>query len=156
MLYFDGVYKVLHVVDGDGFVGANIFSNEVIEFRLLGIDAPEIKRCQKLKKDERELHIPGSLLIELGRLSESHLRSIAPAGTVLHIKQESGNMEDKYGRQLCYAYTPAGICINELLITDGYAKPYSEIFCQQLERYQLLNTFARQSSKGLYSMVEKF
>ena len=57
-------YKVSKVVDGDGIYCYNIFNKKEIEIRLLGIDAPEIKRCRKLKQDERELHLPGQLFIK--------------------------------------------------------------------------------------------
>ncbi|WP_207493764.1 thermonuclease family protein [Aridibaculum aurantiacum] len=156
MIHFDGLYKVLRVVDGDGFIGAHFISNEVVEFRLLGIDAPEIKVCKKLKQDEKELHLPGSLLIELGSIAAAYFRSAVPVDTLVHIKQESRNMADKYGRKLCYAYRQDGSCINELLVAEGYAKPYCNVYCNQLPTYQLLNTFAKQQSKGLYSIVEKF
>lgn len=155
-MQFDGLYRVLSVVDGDGFIGAHFISNEVVEFRLLGIDAPEIKVCKKLKQDEKELHLPGSLLMELGNISAAFLRSTIAVDSLVHIKQESRNTADKYGRKLCYAYRQDGSCINELLVAEGYAKPYSNVYCNELPKYQLLNTFALQTSKGLYSIVEKF
>ena len=49
-------YKVSKVVDGDGLFVYNIFNKKETEIRLLGIDAPEIKDCRKLRQDERELH----------------------------------------------------------------------------------------------------
>lgn len=66
MIQIEGIYSVLRVVDGDGFIAANFISNEIHKFRLYGLDAPEIKFCNKLKQDEKELHIAGSLLVELG------------------------------------------------------------------------------------------
>jgi len=72
--------KITKVVDGDGIFVQDIFSKEEEEIRFLGIDAPEIKRCRKLDQDERETHLPGQLLIELGRQSWEHLRDLAPIG----------------------------------------------------------------------------
>ena len=57
-------HKIKTVVDGDGMIVYNIFNKKETEIRLLGIDAPEIKVNKKLKQDERELHLPGQLLIE--------------------------------------------------------------------------------------------
>ena len=74
-------YKVSKVVDGDGIYCYNIFNKKEIEIRLLGIDAPEIKRCRKLKQDERELHLPGQLLIQLGYQSKNYLHELLPIGT---------------------------------------------------------------------------
>ena len=74
-------YKVSKVVDGDGLYCYNIFNKKEIEIRLLGIDAPEIKRCRKLIQDERELHLPGQLLIELGYQSKNYLHQLLPIET---------------------------------------------------------------------------
>lgn len=65
--------KITRVVDGDGIFVQDIFSREEWEIRFLGIDAPEIKRCLKLDQDERETHLPGQLLIEVGQQSWQYL-----------------------------------------------------------------------------------
>ena len=66
-------YEVVKVLDGDGLIVKNIFTNDEEEVRLLGIDAPEIKLCRKLKQDEREVNISGTYLIELGYKSMKFL-----------------------------------------------------------------------------------
>lgn len=43
MMCLDGVYMVLSVIDGDGLVAAHYISNELVQFKLYGIDAPEIE-----------------------------------------------------------------------------------------------------------------
>lgn len=156
MKYFDGIYRVLHVVDGDGFTAAHFISNEVVEFRLYGIDAPEIKKCKKLLRDEKETHLPGKLLMHLGNLSASFLRSILPATTYITIRQEGRKTTDMYGRALCYAFRQDGLDIGRELITQGYAKPFQEYHCEALPEYQILNTFAMQNKQGLYSLVNRF
>lgn len=156
MIEFVGIYRVLALIDGDGFIGAHIISSEVVEFRLYGIDAPEIKVCKKLKQDEKELHIPGELLMQLGAISASFLRSVLPVDTLVTVKQESQNKADKYGRKLCYCFVQDGSSINALLVAEGYAKPYSSIYCQQLPELQRLNILAKQNSKGLYNLVPAF
>lgn len=156
MIQIDGIYSVLRVVDGDGFIARHFISNEIFEFRLYGLDAPEIKFCNKLKQDEKELHIAGSLLLELGHISASYLRALLPSGTQVSIKQEPQNLEDKYKRKLCYAFLKDGKCINEKIIEEGYAKAYPKCFCEELPKYQLLNTLAKQNSKGLFSLVSSF
>ncbi len=59
-------FEVVKIVDGDGLIVSNIISKKEEEIRLYGIDAPETKRGDKLKQDERELHLPGSFLLTLG------------------------------------------------------------------------------------------
>lgn len=149
-------YKISRVVDGDGFYVYEIFNKKEIEIRLLGIDAPEIKDCKKLRQDERELHIPGELLIELGNQSKVFLHNLLPKETPITIKTVLGNEIDIYGRTLAYAYNQEGECINEIMIREGYAKPYDKYYCSNLFRYQQLNHQARLQNKGLYMGLHIF
>ena len=57
------------VNDGDGLIVQDISGKNREEIRFLGIDAPESKKCRKLLQDERETHLPGQLLLMLGRIS---------------------------------------------------------------------------------------
>ncbi len=149
-------YKVSRVVDGDGLYCYNILNKKEIEIRLLGIDAPEIKACRKLRQDERELHIPGQLLIELGYLSKNYLHQLLPKETAITFITEINNEIDLFGRTLAYVFTEDKTCINQKLISDGYAKPYSKFYSTQLLKYQQLNHAARAESKGLYNLVSAF
>ena len=143
-------------VDGDGLILKNILNNSEEEIRFLGIDAPESKRCKKLIQDERETHLPAQLLLMLGRLSLNFLIELIPPGTKLTVKTESKDSLDIYGRTLAYVYFPDGRCINEILVSEGYAKPYSRYYCNELTNYQILNKKAKNERKGLYETVEFF
>lgn len=149
-------YKVSRVVDGDGLYCYNIFNKKEIEIRLLGIDAPEIKRCRKLKQDEKELHLPGQLLIELGYQSKNYLNQLLPIETDITFITETKNEIDLFGRTLAYVFLSDGSCVNEKLISNGYAKPYTKFYSKQLHKYQQLNHAARAQNKGLYSIVSSF
>ena len=149
-------YKVSKVVDGDGLFCYNIFNKKEIEIRLLGIDAPEIKRCRKLIQDERELHLPGQLLIELGYQSKNYLHQLMPIDSDITFITEIKNEIDLFGRTLAYVFMTDGECINEKLISDGFAKPYSKFYSTQLSKYQHLNHTAREQKKGLYGIVSAF
>ena len=144
------------VVDGDGLILKNVLNNSEEEIRFLGIDAPESKRCKKLIQDERETHRPAQLLLMLGRLSLNFLIELIPPGTKLTVKTESKDSSDIYGRTLAYVYLPDGRCVNEILISEGYAKPYSRYYCSELTNYQVLNMKAKKERKGLYGVVEVF
>jgi micrococcal nuclease len=122
----------------------------------LGIDAPEIKSCRKLFQDERETHMAGTLLMMLGRLSLNYLIELVLPGTPLTIEMEKDNYEDLYGRTLAYVYLPDGRCLNEMMIAEGYAKPYSRYYCHELSNYQILNRKAKNERKGLYGIVDNF
>ena len=148
--------KITKVVDGDGIFVQDIFTREEEEIRLLGIDAPEIKRCRKLDQDERETHLPGQLLMELGRQSWAYLRTIAPIGVSVSILTESKDSLDPYGRTLAYVFLSDGTCLNAKMIEDGFAKPYNRYFCSKLPEYQILSSQARLAGRGLFSRVNNF
>lgn len=148
--------KVAKVVDGDGIIVTNIFNNQQEEIRLLGIDAPEIKKCRKANQDERELHIAGQLLMELGQMAQKYLFTLVPPETNITLVMEKENHTDMYGRTLAYVYLAGGECVNELMIKSGYAKPYNRIFCSELPNYQLLSNTAKIKRMGLFSVVKNW
>ncbi|HUC80838.1 MAG TPA: thermonuclease family protein, partial [Flavisolibacter sp.] len=149
-------FKITKVVDGDGLYAEDMFGHNEIEIRFLGIDAPEIKRSRKLKQDERETHLPGELLMELGRASKQFLSLLAPVGTSITLLMEKQHSYDVYGRTLAYVLLPDGSCLNEQMIIEGYAKAYSKYYCNQLPSYQKKNVEAKQEKRGLYSAVNSF
>ena len=148
--------KIVKFVDGDGIILEDIVSKKEFEVRLYGIDAPEINYCKKIKKDEIELQVPAALLIKLGYLSFNFLKDQVNFGDVCTLVQEQNNLVDKYGRLLGYLILNDGRILNEIMIKEGYAKPYNEVFCEMLPMYQEWNLQAKNSSKGLYSIVNKF
>ena len=148
--------KIVKFVDGDGIILEDIVSKKEFEVRLYGIDAPEINYCKKIKKDEIELQVPAALLIKLGYLSFYFLKDQVNLGDVCTLVQEQNNLVDKYGRLLGYLILKDGRVLNEIMIKEGYAKPYNVVFCEMLPMYQEWNLQAKNSSKGLYSIVNKF
>ncbi|MBP8904799.1 MAG: thermonuclease family protein [Paludibacteraceae bacterium] len=145
-----------YVNDGDSLIVENLSGKGKEEIRFLGIDAPESKQCRKLIQDERETHLPAQLLLVLGRLSLNFLIELIPPGTKLTVKTESKDPLDIYGRILAYVYLPDGRCVNDILVSEGYAKPYSRYYCSELTNYQILNMKAKNERKGLYGIVDNF
>ena len=131
-------------------------SKKEFEVRFLGIDAPEINYCNKIKQDEKELQVPAALLIKLGYLSFNFLKDQVNLGDYCTLVQEQNNLVDKYGRHLGYLILNDGRVLNEIMIKEGYAKPYNDVFCEMLPLYQEWNLQAKNSLKGLYSLVNKF
>ena len=148
--------KIIKFVDGDGIILEDIISKKEFEVRFLGIDAPEINYCKKIKQDEKELQVPAALLIKLGYLSLNFLKDQVNLGDFCTLVQEQNNLVDKYGRHLGYLILNDGRVLNEIMIKEGYAKPYSEVFCEMLPMYQEWNLLAKNSKKGLYSQIDKF
>lgn len=150
------ILKVKRFVDGDGLIAEDFYSKKEFEIRLYGIDAPEINYCNKIKKDEKELHLPAALLIQLGYQSFEFLKSNLEIGDVCTLIQEENNLIDKYGRYLGYLVLPNGSELNEIMIKEGFAKPYSDVFCEKLPMYQRWNLQAKTALKGLYAVVNQF
>ena len=153
---FSGFYVITRVIDGDSIQVRHTLSKQLVEVRLYGIDAPEIKKCRKLLQDERESHLAGGLLMHLGKMSAAYLRKIAPVGAKASLRQEPGSTLDMYGRTLAYVYLADGTCVNEAMVKAGYAKAFTKYFCEDLKVYQQLNTFAMQSRSGLYHHIKFF
>ena len=149
-------YEIVKIVDGDGLIVKNIFTNKEEEIRLLGIDAPELKICNKLKQDERELHLPSEFLIELGYRSFKFLKKKAKPKTNITIIQEVKNQQDRFGRTLAYIILPNGKTLNKILIKRGFAKPYNKVYCDELPLYQKLNLKAKRKKKGLYLYTNNY
>ena len=148
--------KIVRVVDGDGMIVRNIFDNKEFEIRFLGIDAPELKLCKKLKQDEIETNLAAHFLMELGKKSFNYLLEIAPPNTNISISTENNNVIDVYGRTLAYVYLQDGTCLNEIMVANGFAKPYDRFYCSELPSYQSLNLIAKIERKGLYTFIDKF
>ena len=148
--------KVKRFVDGDGIILEDLASKKEFEIRLYGIDAPEINYCNKIKKDEKELNIPAAFLIQLGFSSFNFLKSHVNLEEYCTLIQEENNLVDKYGRLLGYLVLADGRVLNEIMIKEGYAKPYNEVFCEMLPMYQEWNLQAKINQKGLYNQVDKF
>lgn len=148
--------KIAKFVDGDGIILEEIQSKKQFEVRFLGIDAPELNYCDKIKKDEKELHIPAALLIKLGFKSLNFLKDQVSLGDECSLVQEQNNLMDKYGRHLGYLILKDGRMLNEIMIKEGYAKPYNEVFCEKLPMYQEFNLQAKNAKKGLYALIDRF
>ena len=146
--------EIVKFVDGDGIILKDIISNEEFEVRFYGIDAPEINYCNKIKKDEKELQLPAALLIKLGFMSFNFLKDQVNLGDLCTLVQEQNNLVDKYGRHLGYLILNDGRILNEIMIKEGYAKPYNDVFCEMLPMYQEWNLQAKIDLKGLYKIVD--
>jgi micrococcal nuclease len=66
------------------------------------------------------------------------------------------NEIDLFGRTLAYVFKD-GTCINEKLIEEGYAKPYTKFYCTQIRNVSTIKfCSAMHQKKGLYSFLHNF
>lgn len=107
-------YAVKKVVDGDTVV---LSTGEKV--RLIGIDAPEARHNEKLKRDMEKTKKDADTIIALGKRSTQFTRSLVEGKRVrLEFDVER---RDRYGRLLAYLYTEDGVFVNAEILKEGYA-----------------------------------
>lgn len=149
-------WKIEEVLDGDSIIIRHRCTQKTKEIRLYGLDAPEIKYSRKMKEDELKSQLPAQILIQFGLQALHYVLSVAPLGTTVTIITEKDYYLDYWHRQLGYVILPDGNCLNDLLLTNGYARATHEYYCSRLAELQLLNREAQLQKKGIYSLVNRF
>ena len=104
--------------------------------------------------NEHKVHL--ILKIKMNKFIEKYGYDIKQHMWNKNAHQEENNLVDKYGRLLGYLVLADGRILNEIMIKEGFAKPYNEVFCEMLPMYQEWNLQARINQKGLYNQVNKF
>jgi micrococcal nuclease len=92
----------------------------------------------------------------LGFKSFDFLRNKIKPGRKVTLMQEIPNLSDKYGRTLAYVILSNGKSINEMLLENGFAKPYDKVYCEKLSIYQAICLRAKSRKKGLFKEVNTF
>lgn len=122
------VGEVVEVEDGDT-ITIYVKNKGYYDIRLLGIDAPEIKKNAKFKQDITKVYkgneynvfvrVPPQALLDLGHQAKWKLRSLIMGKTV------SVEIEgvDRYRRNLGWVWLN-GTLVNEYMVRHGLAKPY--------------------------------
>ena len=147
---------VEEVMDGDSLKVKQEFTQERREIRLYGLDAPEVHFSRKMREDEAKSGIPASLLLQYGLMSLNYVLQVCPPGTRITLLTELDNRTDFWLRDLAYVILPNGECLNELLISNGFAKASHSYYCSMLPEYQQLNFIAKQNKAGIYLFTDVF
>lgn len=148
--------KIEEVLDGDTIKVKQEFGQISKEIRLYGLDAPEVRINRKMLEDEAKSHIPSSMLLQYGLMSLDFVLQVAPIGTRVTLLTERKHQLDFWKRQLAYVILPNGLCLNEELIKNGYAKASNNYYCSLLSKYQSLNFQAKQQKQGIYLFTDVF
>ena len=149
-------WQIEEVLDGDSIIICNRFTQMKKEIRLYGLDAPEVKINRKMIEDEEKSSLPAQLLLQFGLQSLHFVLSVAPPKTTVTIITEQENYYDYWNRQLGYVILPSGLCLNELLLQNGYAKATQQYYCGKLAEYQVMNRQAQLNNIGIYSQIKVF
>ena len=113
----EGIYPVVHVVDGDTLViGDSADKSQQYRVRLIGADTPEVVK-------------PNTPVEPFGpEASEFTKKKIAEANNQVRIAFD-GDPVDRYNRVLAMVYLPmpdGDVWLNELLIREGLAKAQTQ------------------------------
>ena len=113
----EGIYPVVHVVDGDTLViGDSIDKSQQYRVRLIGADTPEVVK-------------PNTPVEPFGpEASEFTKKKIAEANNQVRIAFD-GDPADRYNRVLAMVYLPmpdGDVWLNELLIREGLARAQTQ------------------------------
>lgn len=115
--FSEGLYdiKVVDIYDGDTLTVGLLYNDAPIKLkvRMEGYDSPEMKPSMSI--ENRDLNI------KCAHLAKDKLNELTK-DKILQIK--FNETIDKYGRQLGKLYDNE-ICINDIMINEGYGKSYS-------------------------------
>jgi micrococcal nuclease len=120
------------------------------QVRLIGVDAPEASDNRKLREDIHKTGMPLSEgeMVHLGQAAAAFARE-AGRGRRCWLSYER-ERTDQYGRTLAYVHFENGMVLNELLLSQGYAKVYLNFDFRHKQRFILLQTEARLAGRGLW------
>jgi micrococcal nuclease len=110
---------VTEIIDGDTIKVKRGRSRVTV--RLIGIDTPESKKNEKAFKDSKRSTTSVQTILEFGKRSAEFTEKTAPPGTIVTV-EIGDSARDKYKRTLGWVFLPDGRMLNELLLSEGYAK----------------------------------
>lgn len=130
------IYFVTKVIDGDTFWVQDVSGNE-IKVRMIGIDAPELKKTNRK---------------EVGRFAKEAKNYLSKLilRKKIYLKFDIGK-SDQYRRTLAYVYLPNGTFVNEKMVKEGYAMAMTvPPNVKYSGKFLMLQQQARNSRRGLW------
>jgi len=143
--------NVISVIDGDTFDA--IFPDGSEErIRLLGIDTPETTASEN-KENEYDDISDLSCLASYGLEAKDFAETWLEGNTVMIQFDSTAGFKGYYGRWLAYVFLIDGADFGEELITNGYARVYTEGTCSKESYYVTLQNQALTDRVGLWSCI---
>ena len=141
---YDGrTFRVVRVVDGDTlYINVPDGNDPHTKIRLIGIDTPETVNQRT-----------GPMYY--GRQASEFTRQLVLEKDVTVHLDSAGDTRDRYNRLLAYIRIPDGNCLNELLVSEGYAYAYLPYRHSYDKKYPQLESIARKHKKGLWQNVTR-
>ncbi|GAI12951.1 unnamed protein product, partial [marine sediment metagenome] len=143
------IVTITSVIDGDTFDA--IFPDENEErIRLLGVDTPETTASNNEEYEYGNI-IDLSCLASYGLEAKNFAESWLEDKTIYIQFDSSAGLKGYYGRWLAYVFLVNGTDFGEKLITNGYARVYTEGACSKESYYVTLQNQAMTDRVGLWN-----
>ena len=143
--------RCVRVIDGDTITV--LWHGETNAVRLVGIEAPEIRRGPKLQKQSSALNISPDAMLRLGNSARQYAQAVLVDQPVTLVFQNGTKPEhDSFGRLLAYVEY-AGSDLGSELNENGYVWPRTEERHPRLEEYEAIGESARAAKRGLHGWV---
>lgn len=139
---------IVKVNDGDTVVLRYRGTTEHV--RLIGIDAPESYGNERAHRESNRTGRSLESIIALGKRSSAYLKDLLPIGSQVSLEFDV-EKRDRYQRLLAYLYLKDGAFLNEKILIDGFARPYTvPPNVRYAKRFQKAADKARNSNSGLW------
>ncbi len=140
---------MLRVVDGDTLVVR--YRGRRVRVRLMGVDAPESRSSDKLRRQARRTGFSVRRIRRWGRRASRFTASLCADRRVALRLDRVGDRWDRYGRLLAYVILPDGRVLNTELLRQGLAVAYRRYHYDQKKFYLRLERRARAARRGLWA-----
>lgn len=139
---------VIDVIDGDTLVVR--YRDRKEHLRLIGVDTPEARENDKLRRDARRLNDSQKNQLALGRAASEFTKRTVSRGSVVTLEFDVES-RDHYGRLLAYLYLPNGKMLNAVIIAEGYGKLITiPPNTRYVDTFKRLMREARKGKRGLW------
>ncbi len=145
--------RVIHVIDGDTLDIA--IGKTHAHVRLVGIDTPERMPNDKAERDANALRLSVREITAQGERARAYLQTLAPPNTTVRLEYDV-EQRDRYGRTLAYVFLENGEMINERMVRDGFAAPFTfPPNVRYVDRFRAAYEAARQEKVGLWKETSR-
>ena len=141
--------NVTSVIDGDTF-DATLPNGSEERIRLLGVDTPETTASNNEEYEYGNI-TNLSCLASYGLEAKNFAETWLEDETVYIQFDETAGLKGYYGRWLAYVFLVNGTDFGEELITNGYARVYTEGTCSKESYYVTLQSQAITNRVGLWN-----
>ncbi len=138
----------VYAVEGDLLLAT--CADKLERLRLIGIDAPEIEKSRKAKRDARQGGRTLAAELARGTQAANFVRGLVHEGDQIALVFDK-RQRDEEKSLLVYVYLPDGGMLNARIVETGYAVPASPPPNTRYKKlFEQLHRRARQVGRGLW------